>query len=324
MVARVSGALVGVLLLMTACAAPASTTVGTAEARHGGARAALAASSPSPSPSPSSSSSPSGSTGQPGVVDKVLVLVVENKSRGQMVQGLPTVARLGRRYGTTTDYRAVVHPSLPNYLSMVGGSTFGVRDDDAPAAHPLTGPSVLGATLEAGHTAWLYADAMTSPCEPAPSGRYAVKHNPWAYFVDERALCTTHESGMGRFDDDVAAGRLPDVGMVIPDLCDDAHDCDLSVADAWLSERLATVMAGPDWAEGHLAVVVTADEDDRAHHQLVLTVLAHPALHHQVVSTPLDHLSLSRALAEVGGSDPLRHARRATSLLDAFGLTASP
>ncbi len=254
-------------------------------------------------------------------VSQLLVFVVENHSLQQMRESMPFTARLARRYGYATRYHATTHPSLPNYLAIAGGSTFGVSDDAAPSAHPLRGASVFGRAVRRGSSARLYADAMATRCQVESSGTYAVKHNPWAYFADERALCRRDDVPLRRFNRDVDNGRLPAVGMVIPDLCNDAHDCDLGRADAWLRKRIRRVFDGPDWAAGRLAVVITADEDDGAHGNRILTVVAHPGVRHRVVRTRLNHYSLSRSYAEVAGVRPLRHAADARPLLQRFGLT---
>ncbi len=47
---------------------------------------------------------------------------MENHSIGQMRAGMPYTASLAERYGYATDYRAVRHPSLPNYLAVAGGA----------------------------------------------------------------------------------------------------------------------------------------------------------------------------------------------------------
>jgi hypothetical protein len=254
-------------------------------------------------------------------VSKLLVFVVENRSYGQMRREMPWVDRLGRRFGRADDYHGLTHPSLPNYLAIAGGSTYGVSDDDPPAAHTASGSSVFGDAVRTGSSARLYAEAMTSPCQQESAGRYAVKHNPWAYFEDERSLCEAHDVSFDQFAGDVTAGRLPAVGMVIPDMCNDAHDCSLATADRWLRREIRRVMRAPDWTSGQLAVVVTADEDDRAHDNHILTIVAHPRLHHDVVSRRLDHYALSRSYAEVAGIAPLGEAAHAPSLLGQLGLT---
>jgi acid phosphatase len=253
-------------------------------------------------------------------VEKILVFVVENHSLDQMRDQMPFTRGLATRYGYADDYVAIRHPSLPNYLAIAGGDTFGVSDDGPPASHRLSGASVFGAAVRAGSTARLYAESMSSPCRVDSSGTYAVKHNPWAYFADERAECQRGDLPLAALDQDVAAGGLPAVGMVIPDLCNDAHDCSLAHADDWLRHYVGEVLQGPDWASGHLAVVVTADEDDSHHGNKILTVVASPAVQQLVVHTHLDHYALSRSLAEVAGVPALRNAADAPSLLAAFGL----
>lgn len=277
-----------------------------------------------PSHSPGASHSTTATSSPRPEVTKVLVYVLENHSLDAMRAQLPYTFSLAQRYGYATGYRGVAHPSLPNYLAILGGSTFGVVDDHDPSSHPIAGTSVFGQALAAGHTAGLYAEGMPAPCATANGGeRYAVRHNPWAYFVDERASCERYDVPLTSLAGDVAAGRLPDVGLVIPDTCNDAHDCDAAVADAWLRDQLEPVLAGPDWRSGRLAIVVTADEDHYDQDNLVLTTVLHPSLDGVVVDSPLSHLSLSRFLDEVLGLPALREAAGAPSMAEAFGLSVA-
>lgn len=275
-----------------------------------------------PTPDASGSATAKPGAGKGSGVTKLLTFVVENHSADQMRSQMPYVWSLAQRYGYAKDYRGLLHPSLPNYLAIAGGSTFGVTDNDPPSKHRLSGPSVFGEAIRAGKTATLYAEAMSTPCQQDTQSTYAVKHNPWAYFVDERSLCEQHNVSMESFYADVVRGDLPAVGMVIPDLCNDAHDCPLSKADQWFRTYVAQVLSGPDWKSGRLAVVITADEDDGHHGNQILTVVAHPELGGVVISDPMDHYALSRSYAEVAGIKPLGRARDTVSLLDVFGLRA--
>lgn len=272
-----------------------------------------------PRRAPSPRSTREDGLGEPRVT-KLLVFVVENHSFDEMQSQMPFVRSLAQRYGYASGYTAITHPSLPNYLAMAAGTTFGLTDDDGPEAHALGGSSIFGDAIASGKTARLYAEAMANPCQHDSSGTYAVKHNPWAYFPEEASMCARDDVPLPELQPDVLAGGLPAVGMVIPDLCNDAHDCSLSQADNWLSANIGLVMSGPDWKSGDLAVVVTADEDDRAHGNHVLTLVAHPSLDHVVVSSPLDHYSLARAYADVAQVPPLGNAATAPDLLTEFGL----
>jgi acid phosphatase len=326
--------------VLAACGSGSSSTTG-AGSRYGGAvvtspSTATSSQTPTPTPTPTQSptakparhtkaAAPSGSP-SPAVArpTKVLVFMVENHTLDEMRAQMPWTAALADRYGYATSYRAMTHPSLPNYLAVAGGSTFGVQDDADPSSHPLSGASVFGRALQSGSTARLYAEEMPGPCATTASGAYAVKHNPWAYFVDERAECQRYDVPLDQLASDVRTGSLPGAGMVIADMCHIAHDCPLSTADAWLRTEVGPVLSGPDFRQGRLVVVITADEDDRSGDNRVLTVVATRDMpEHQVVSSPLTHLSLSRFYGEVLGFAPLREAAGAPSLAQAFHLPLS-
>jgi phosphatidylinositol-3-phosphatase len=269
-------------------------------------------SSPAPSPAPS---------GQPPAVTKVLVFVEENHSLAQMKAQMPYAFGLGQRFGYAKAYTAITHPSLPNYIAIAGGQTYRITNDDSPAANPVAGTSVFGQAITSGKSAAVYADGMQGNCATSDGGTdYAVKHNPWAYFTSERAACLKYDVPVGRLGPTIAGGTLPNVAMVIPNLCNDAHNCPLATADAWFKSWMTRVFAGPDWKSGHLAVVLTADEDDQSGPNTVLTVVIHPSQKAHVVTTALTHYSLTRLYEEVAGTGQLFGAASAPSMATAFGL----
>jgi len=253
-------------------------------------------------------------------VTKLLVFVEENHSLRQMRAQMPYTFRLARRFGYATRYSALTHPSLPNYIAMASGRTYGIRDDANPSAHRLRGQSVFGQALRHGKRATVYAEGMPRRCALKNAGPYLVRHNPWTYFAGERRACRRHDVPMRRFGRDVRTGSLPNVGMVIPDACHDGHDCSLGRADRWFKGHVRQVFRGRDWRSGHLAVVLTADEDDRLHHNRVLTVVIHPSQHSRVVRHRLNHYSLTGLFSDVLNARHLRRARTAPSMKRAFHL----
>jgi acid phosphatase len=299
-------------LLVTACTIGASTA----------ARSTPTTSATAVDPSRATAALP------PGSVNKVLVIIEENHSLDQMRNGMPFLYSQAQRYGYATNYSAITHPSLPNYLAIAFGSTFGVRDDAAPSAHPERGPDVFTATRRAGRTARSYQESMTSSCARTNQGRYAVKHNPWAYRSTLRTYCAADDvpsgtSTTGRLHNDIVKGVLPDVGELTPNLDHDAHDGSLAAADTWLKGWLRLVYASPDWRSGHLAVVVTADEDDHNQGNKVLTTVIHPSQNGRVVTSPLSHYSLTGLLARVGHTTCIRNGCTAPSFASAFHLTVA-
>ena len=96
-----------------------------------------------------------------------------------------------------------------------------------------------------------------------PTRSAANRHNPWAYFIDERTLCKKFDRPISSLGPAITHGTLPNVGMVIPNLKNDAHDGSLGTADKWFKSWMTKIFAGEDWKSGRVAVVLTADEDDR-------------------------------------------------------------
>lgn len=258
-------------------------------------------------------------------MSKVLVVLLENHDYETAMSEMPALAGAGRRYGLFTNYFGVAHPSLPNYLAIAGGSTSGVDDDQPPAANPVSGMSVFGQALAAGGSARTYAEGMQKNCQLQDGGRYAVRHNPWTYFVDERQSCGTDDVPMGTttggaLASDIAAGNLPTIGMMIPDTCNDAHDCPLSHADARLKDWLTAVTSGPDFSSGRLGVFVTFDEDNRQHANHVTAVMLQKDLRGGLAEQSLNHVNLSAALSTLAAGRPLRGATTEHDVFAAIGL----
>lgn len=258
-------------------------------------------------------------------VTKVLTFIEENHSLGQMQAGMPYTYSLAEEYGYATHWTALTHPSLPNYLAMAGGSTYDISDDGSPDEHPVGGPEVFAAAISAGQTAKSYQESMKGNCQLTNSGPYAVKHNPWAYFVDDRTNCNRFDvpsgtPGSGALHDDIVAGALPNIGQVTPNLDNDAHDGPLLTADNWIKEWMLLISASPDWKSGRLAVIVTADEDDRSHGNSVLTMVFHSSQDHHVVDTQLSHYSWTRLMTDLTGTPCLGAGCTAADATAAFNL----
>jgi len=70
-------------------------------------------------------------------LDRVFVILMENHGYSQVVNNpnLPYINQLANLGNTATNYFAIAHPSLTNYLEIVGGSNFGVHSDNYPDWH---------------------------------------------------------------------------------------------------------------------------------------------------------------------------------------------
>jgi phosphatidylinositol-3-phosphatase len=70
-------------------------------------------------------------------LNHVWVVMMENHSYSQLLNNpnAPFTNRYAKAANLATNYFAVAHPSLTNYLETVGGSNFGVLDDNSPDWH---------------------------------------------------------------------------------------------------------------------------------------------------------------------------------------------
>lgn len=195
----------------------------------------------------------------------VVVVVFENKEATSIAgnSDAPTFKLLARRYATLTNYDAVAHPSLPNYLALVSGSTHGISSDCTDC---IVRARSLADTLAAAGKTWkTYAEDLPYPgFTGASAGRYAKKHDPFLYFRDvansqarrDRVVPFTR---LGR---DLAAHRMPDFSLVVPNLCDDMHDCSVATGDAWLKAHIVPLLHSPALRGGVVFVVFDEGTSD--------------------------------------------------------------
>jgi phosphatidylinositol-3-phosphatase len=186
-----------------------------------------------------------------------VVVMLENHSYGQVIgdAAAPFINSVARRGALFTSAHAVTHPSQPNYLDLFSGSTQGVTDDSCP--HEFSAPNLASELLAAHDTFAGYSEGLPATgSRVCSAGTYARKHVPWSNFSNVPATASKP------FTDFPAANyaRLPTVSFVIPDLCDDMHDCSVAAGDGWVREHLGPYLS---WAMTHHSLLIVAwDEND--------------------------------------------------------------
>ena len=250
-------------------------------------------------PSAFASPSPSPSAKPPS---HVFVIVMENTSYQQAL-AQPFIASLAQQYAVATNYNAVGSPSLPNYLAMTSGSTWGIQDD---GYHQLPAGGIGSQLTSAGISWKAYMEGFTGDCFNSPYP-YALKHNPFPYYGGE---CPSNVVPMTGLAADLKSGT-PMLSWITPGLCNDGHDCGIQTADRWLSNMVPQITSSPAWRTGGVLFIVW-DESSASDSRVALLVVA-PTLRGQI-TTPLDHYSLSATLSDQLGVPRLGDAQQATSL----------
>jgi phosphatidylinositol-3-phosphatase len=250
----------------------------------------------------------------PGSVPRpahVVVVVFENKAAEQVIGNpqAPFLTELAREGANVTDAHGETHPSQPNYIALLAGSTHGVTDDSCPQQLG-DGPTLVTQLTASGRSFAGYSEGLPSPgftgCS-SPDGRYARKHDPWVDFSSTPPAANLPLTAMPA--DDAA---LPTVSIVVPDLCNDMHDCPVATGDAWARQHLAGYVA---WARDHDSLlVVTFDEDDDRPQNHIPTFLVGPMVRPGDVGGRADHYTLLRTIEDMYGLPALGEAAHTAPL----------
>lgn len=260
---------------------------------------------------PSQSTPCVGATGKP---TRVVWWILENHSYDQARGHMPYLDAKADACTILTDESAITHPSLPNYLALSGGSTFGIADDGPPADYAVDDDSIY---QQLGGDWAAFMQSMPANCELSNDSPYLVRHNPPAYFTPIRSACGQQDVPYSELQARLDAGSLPTLTVVVPDKCHDGHknrcpggdtlDGQAQQADDYLASELPSIIASPQYQSGSLLVVVTFDEGHRDN-QVYTVLLGATVRPGATIDTHLTHYSLLAYVEKLAGVPCLKDA----------------
>lgn len=277
------------------------------------------------------------------VFDRFYVIVLENRGFDEALDGrAPFLRELSETEGLATNYFGVTHPSLPNYLAMIAGDDFGVRDDApsclasdvpySPGCHLFDAPTLVDQLERRGLTWRLYSenlvetDPLVSTAPSRASALYVQKHNPFAYFrgIADASARRTHFRSFDAFKADLEH-RAPNFAFIVPNQCDDGHgllECLDSKTldnrmDHFVEATVAAIRASRNWSM-RSAIVITFDEGETtdAKGGRVATIIIVKCGGRVRLAKALDHYSVLATIEDSFGLDRLRKAAGADSMTD--------
>jgi outer membrane biosynthesis protein TonB len=273
---------------------------------------------PTPTPSPTPVPTPTPTAGG-GTINHTVVVWLENEEATAITSSsMPYLYGVSATYGRADQFYAVSHPSLPNYLAFWSGSTQGVTDD---GTYNLGAASLSSQMAAAGRSWRTYAQdypgtgcnlgsTYSGPVDGAGvAGTYARKHNPAMSFtsVSGSSQCGNIQP-LADFDPSV------NVAFVVPNLCNDAHDCSLATADAFLKGFVPQVMGAPDWARTLLVISFDEGSSSTNGGGRIFTAVIRPGLSGVVSTTVHSHYSLLRTIENLNGLPCLANSCSANTL----------
>jgi hypothetical protein len=277
----------------------------------------------------------------------VIWFVFENQGYDQVVgnHALPYTNRLAASCGLATRYYGVGDPSLPNYIAMTSGGTWGVTGD---SSDPLHVPSIFS-QVKARHLQWRsYSESMPRNCDrsdyPDHDPVYTAHHEPAIYYAGIARDCarwdvplgTVHKGALAHA---LATNTLPafafvgpndDGGTTKPGCSRACGDVDPPLSDSFLRAWMKKILGSRAYASGRTAVFVTWDEDATFENTLcpaldcdhLATLVVSPSVRPRTRSaTVFSHYSLLRTAEDLLGlRGHLGKAASATSMAPGFHL----
>ena len=255
---------------------------------------------------------------------RIAVLVLENRSYDEVIGNpeAPYLNGLARRYALATGYYAIGHPSLPNYIALLGGSTFAIRSDCNGC--DVEARSLVG-QLDAAGLSWkAYFEDLTSNRRPGlGTAAYTPHYNPFVYYegIRSSALGRSRVVDFDELRSDLRRSTLPRFSWIAPGVRHDGHSSSLRAADRFASRLVPQILRalGPHgvlfvtWDEGARSDWTGADGRRGGGH-VALIAAGGDARRSATTSVPANHYALLRTIEAAFGLPPLGRAAGAPLL----------
>src|SRR2546429_282718 len=189
----------------------------------------------------------------------VFIVTEENTNYSEVIgtTAMPYLNGLIQQYGLATQYYANTHPSIGNYFEL---STGQILTNSGGSSTIQNVPNIVRSLVAAGKTWKSYAESIPNACYlGGDTGNYARKHNIFPLLSDVANDPTGQACNIvpfTQFTTDLANGTLPTFSNIVPNLCNDAHDCSLGTADTWLRTNIDPLIKSPMFQQDGLLIIV--------------------------------------------------------------------
>ncbi len=242
--------------------------------------------------------------------DHIVLIMLENRDYKSVMDGtqMPLLSTIAKQNVLLSNYFAVTHPSLPNYIALVSGGTQGITSDCTGCF--VNQPNLADLIEASGRTWKSYLESMPSPCFLGNANPYVQKHNPFLYFDSIRlnpARCDNSIVPLTTLDTDLANNQLPNFSFIMPNLCNSGHDCSAATTDQWVSGMIARLQGSPALGKNSLIIIAFDEGGEKstagccglsspAGGQVAVILISPTALTDFTDNTPYSHYSLLKTI----------------------------
>ncbi len=210
-------------------------------------------------------------------IQHIAIIVMENKPYPAIVGNseAPFINSLIQKYGLAQNYHAVTNPSLPNYIALLAGDTYGINSDCQTC---FLNKKNLVDQLDRANISWkAYMESMpSSGCFVGNAATYAQKHNPFIYFNDIKdnpKVCANIVPLSQLATDLKTKNTTPDFIWITPNLCNDMHDCSVATGDAWLKNEVPIILNSQAFTKQNSVLFITWDEGDTLNNRIATLLI---------------------------------------------------
>lgn len=217
-------------------------------------------------------------------LNHVIVIMMENHSLQTIsANEAPYIHRLIATSGYDSTYFGVTHVSLPNYVAVLSGSTFGTYSDNP--TQTFSGPT-LATQLNRRHISWQavmqslpypgyrgnwYPEpAGTNPVLMPKNALYAKKHDPFMLFGSIAASSSQSVVPLRTFRRELHTGQVPRFVWITPNLCADMHGQPQGSRNCPAGSTGALIRDGNNFL-AHLVPAITHSSIFRGHSVIFIT-----------------------------------------------------
>jgi hypothetical protein len=197
--------------------------------------------------------------------DRFFLIIFENTDYEAAVNN-PYLSDLTSRQNgiLLSNFFAVEHPSEPNYIAQIYGSTLGILDD---ADYNVTGKNLVDLLEDKGISWKAYMENYPGNCYQYSFGpgndSYARKHNPFISMVNihnDPVRCAKIVNA-SQLDMDISTNSVPQFAYYTPNQNNDAHDTNLTFAMTWFKGWFEPKLQDPAFTTNTL-FFITFDESE--------------------------------------------------------------
>lgn len=248
--------------------------------------------------------------------DHIFIIVMENKNYQQVINNpnAPYINSLAKQGSLATNYHSISSPSLPNYIALLGGQTFGVHSDCTNCF--VSGNNLVDQLEATGKTWKSYQESMPQPCFVGNTNLYAQKHNPLIYFDDIRNNPKRCQKivPFGELSIDLQnLSTTPNFVWITPNLCHDMHNCSVQVGDKWLSVEVPKILESKAFKDNRSLLILTWDEGTIFNDHIPTVLVGHSIKVGFQTNKYYSHYSLLHTIQILWGLGTLANTEKPTS-----------